>query len=171
MREEEIFPPDFVDSLIGRKPLSPAEERQKFYKDQLNGRELGQVISDWVLLDNSTIITREMDGSHSDRIGNDAYGSSVPVARENQVGRFNSNSGVMVRVDGEGRSWVAPFTAERQQELIDAGYQGEGGGIAVPHLYDFVARFKDEGTHKRWIEMSEKAGLKAHDFQVEHRET
>lgn len=63
---------------------------------------------------------------------------------------------------------MAPFTVEARQALIDAGYS-QYGQMAVPHMFDMQMRFKDESMHKKWLELSKKAGIEGKDFPSKNK--
>jgi len=142
---------------------SPSQRRSDFFKETLKGKELKKVKGEWVPLDGAIFVGSELGETH-EYGGEDAYGQNVPVGREKQVGTFDANGGSIVYVDGDGREWMAPFNVETQKALVEAGYTS--GSIAVPHMYDKMTRFKDEELHKKWLELSKKAGIEGKDFPL-----
>lgn len=159
-----------IDKIVGgllndnKDQGSPEERRKDFYRESLGEKILEKVKGEWIPLDGATLVSLD-SGQQNEYTGDDAYGPNAPVGRGREIGHFDSNGGSIVYVDGEGRKWMAPFSAEAQQALIDAGYS-QYGTMSVPHMFDMQTRFKDENMHKRWLELSKKSGVEGKDFPI-----
>ena len=158
---------EIVDKILGRKKREPTTHAEAFSQASEN-LNLKPVEGEWLQIDRAELVKSEFGETSEYTIaGND--NSNYDNSRVEKVGGFDSNGGSIVYVDGEGRLWMAPFTKEAQANLIKAGYEPKGMG--VPHMFDMITRFKDEEMHRKWVDMSNKAGIKAHDFELKDTET
>ncbi len=61
---------------------------------------------------------------------NDDIANEAAAERIGKIGTFDTNNGILTFINEQGRKFVAPYTPERAQMLLDAGYTE--GGIPVP---------------------------------------
>lgn len=102
------------------------EEHLEAYQEAAEERDLGEVGGEWLIADGM----EAGKGERTYTVRENTDGLNIPTGRLEQVGKYDTNNGIISFVGPEGQVHVAPESEERLNQLEGANY--EKGSLGVP---------------------------------------